>query len=106
MAAKKQEMASGIIRPECLYSREAFLGATGLSAKRIRDAQREGVEAPWLTVGKRKYIFGSAAIQYVVSLSELERPSLCEPSGHQLQPLVARPEERIERTRLFGLGVN
>lgn len=97
--------ATGIIQPECLYSREAFLEATGISAKRIRAAQRRGVEAPWLTVGKRKYIFGSAAIQYVVSLSELERPSLCETAGHQLQPLVARPEEQIERTRIFGLGV-
>lgn len=105
MAAKKQSMSTGIIQPECMYSREAFLEATGISPKQIRAAQRRGVEVPWLTVGKRKFIFGIAAIQYLVSLSELERPSLCEPSGHQLQPLVARPEERIERTRIFGLGV-
>jgi hypothetical protein len=104
MAAKQKAMFNGVIQPECLYSREAFFEATGISPKRIRAAAQRGVEAPWLTVGKRKYIFGSAAIQFVVSLSELERPSLCEPMG-QLPQLVSRPEERIERTRIFGLGV-
>ncbi len=103
--AKKRKSPAGVIQPECLYSRRAFLEATGISANRLRDARRRGVEPPWLTVGKRKFLFGSAAIQYIVSLSELERPRLCDEMSHQIEQLIPRGEARCERTRIFGLGV-
>ena len=103
--SKKSKSSVGRIQPECLYTRRAFLEATGISAKRVRAARRRGVEPTWLNVGKRKFIFGSAAIQYVVSLSELEQPSLCHELPNLPEPMAPRGETRSERTRIFGLGI-
>lgn len=103
--SKKSKPTTGVIQPECLYSQRAFLEATGISARRLREARRRGVEPPWLTVGKRKFLFGSAAIQYIVSLSELEQPKLCDELSRQLEPFIPSGETSNDRTRIFGLGV-
>lgn len=99
----KNTTSGGCIQPERLYTRRGFLEASGLSPRQIRKAGRREVEPLWLVVGRKRFIFGSAAIQFIVSLSELERPSLCEGPSHQLESLVPRPETRRERTQIFGL---
>jgi hypothetical protein len=59
------------ICPSRLYSRRGTILESGLSATRIREARQQGIEIPWLIVGKRKYVRGSDLIAYIERLAAL-----------------------------------
>jgi hypothetical protein len=59
------------IDPGRLYSRRGVITESGLSATRMREARQQGIELPWLTVGKRKFARGSDLISYIESLAAL-----------------------------------
>ncbi len=58
------------IAPERLYTLKGFIAASGVSATRIRESRRAGVVLPMLDVGRRKFIRGSDAIEYIERLSQ------------------------------------
>ena len=59
------------LAPERLYSLAGFVKATGVSLSRIRLARRAGLEFPTVRVGKRAFVLGSQAIEYLLQLAEL-----------------------------------
>ena len=58
------------IDPNCVYSLRGFQ-AFGISATRMREARRAGVAPKFLEAGRRKFIRGSDAIEYIERLSRL-----------------------------------
>lgn len=63
------------IAPERLYTLRGFQSASGISSTRMREARRQGNECPMLEVGKRKFIRGVDAIQFVERLAQYEQVS-------------------------------
>ena len=59
------------IAPERLYTLKGFIAASGISATRMREARRAGITIPTLETGRRKFIRGSDAIEYIERLSRL-----------------------------------
>jgi hypothetical protein len=57
------------IDPDLLYSLPAFIEAVGISHGRLRDYAKAGFELPTFAVGRRKYIKGATAIEYLELLS-------------------------------------
>jgi hypothetical protein len=60
------------IDPARLYSIRGFHAASGISETRVRMAKRCGIELPSIEVGKRKFVTGQAAIDYIKRLAEIE----------------------------------
>lgn len=54
-----------------LYSRQGFITASGISPTRLREARLQGLEPAWLEVGRRLYLRGNDAINFVEQLAEL-----------------------------------
>jgi hypothetical protein len=54
-----------------LYTLRGFQVASGISSTRMRSARQQGVVCPMLEVGRRKFIRGSDAINYIERLAEL-----------------------------------
>lgn len=63
--------APSYIAPERLYSLKGFHAAAGVSPTRMREARRLGVVLPMIEVGRRKFIRGSDAIDYIERLASL-----------------------------------
>jgi hypothetical protein len=57
------------IDPDLLYSLPAFIEAVGISHGKLRDYAKQGFELPTFAVGRRKYIKGATAIEYLERLS-------------------------------------
>lgn len=60
------------IAPERLYSLRGFQEAAGVSATRMLEARRRGVNLITIDVGRRKFVRGTDAIAYLERLAELE----------------------------------
>jgi hypothetical protein len=60
------------IDPNCLYSLRGFQAASGISATRMREARNAGISPKFLEVGRRKFLRGSDAIEYLERLSRLD----------------------------------
>ena len=61
----------GFIAPERLYTLKGFQAGSGVSATRMREARKVGITLPTLEVGRRKFVRGSDAIDYIQRLSQL-----------------------------------
>lgn len=70
--ARATTEAPTYIAPERLYSIRGFQEASGVSATRMREARHKGVDIKSITVGRRKFVRGADAIDYVERLAELE----------------------------------
>jgi hypothetical protein len=57
--------------PTRLYTIRGFHIESGVSPTRVREAKRLGVALPCFEVGKRKFIRGRDAIDYIERLSAL-----------------------------------
>jgi hypothetical protein len=57
------------IDPNVLDTWNGFQIASGISATRMRQARRDGIVLPRLEVGKRKFIRGRDAIEYIERLA-------------------------------------
>ena len=57
------------INPETLYSYPEFIRCSGLSYTRIRQAGRDGLEIPTIACGRRKFIRGRDAIDFIERLA-------------------------------------
>jgi hypothetical protein len=63
------------IAPERLYTLRGFHDASGISETRIREAQRRGIGLPTLSVGRRKFVRGCDAIEYIERLAAAAPPT-------------------------------
>ncbi|GEM_PF-6211575 len=59
------------IDPDRLYSLRGFQEASGISATRMREARLQGVVPNFLSVGRRKFLMGRHAIDYLELLAKL-----------------------------------
>jgi hypothetical protein len=57
--------------PDRLYSLRGFQEASGISATRLREARRAGVDVLRLKVGRRVFIRGADAIAFIEALAQL-----------------------------------
>lgn len=62
----------GVIHPDSLYSRRAFITTTGLSETRLREAKKRGIQPRKIWVGKRNWIRGRDAIAFIELLAQDE----------------------------------
>lgn len=60
------------IDPQSLYTRPGFIKASGFAAARIAQLAAEGVRPSWLKVGRRHYIEGSEAIEFIKAAAKHE----------------------------------
>ena len=63
--------APSYLAPERLYSIKGFIAAAGVSSTRMREARHAGIVLPALEVGRRKFIRGSDAIEYLEKLAAM-----------------------------------
>ena len=56
--------------PDRLYSLSYFVKASGLSTTRLKKAKAKGIEPRVISCGRRKFVFGADAIDFVRRLSE------------------------------------
>lgn len=66
--AKQQQEGPTFIRPDCLYSLAGFRRSSGISATRMREARKAGIVPRTIEVGRRKFIRGSDAIEFIERL--------------------------------------
>jgi hypothetical protein len=59
------------IDPGRLYALRGFQAASGIAATRMREARLQGITPTTLRVGKRIFIRGHDAIEYIERLSKL-----------------------------------
>jgi len=59
------------LRPDSLYTLRGFKDAAGIGHSVIRRARNAGISLPTMTVGRRKFIEGKAAIQFLKSVAKL-----------------------------------
>ena len=59
------------ILPDALYPRAAFVRASGISRTRLREARLMGLPLPVMRVGKRQFVLGRDAIEWIIELAEL-----------------------------------
>lgn len=59
------------IDPECLYSLKGFQQQSGISATRMREGRKQGVDLPRLRVGRRVFVRGADGIAYIERLAQL-----------------------------------
>jgi hypothetical protein len=62
------------IDPERLYALRGFQEAAGIAATRMREARLQGLTPTTLRVGKRVFIRGKDAIEYIEALAHLSAP--------------------------------
>lgn len=63
---------TGVIDPHCLYPLVTFYRVSGISRARVRDAKREGIELPKKWCGKRAFVHGRDAIEFVFTLDAMQ----------------------------------
>ena len=71
------------IEPGATYSLAGFIAASGISYSRIRRAARAGVDIPTFAIGRRKFIKGSNAVEYLDQLAEQTEQANASESGFQ-----------------------
>lgn len=71
--AKGKSHDPSFIDPGRLYTLRGFQVASGISSTRMRSARAQGIACPMLEVGKRKFIRGSDAIDYIIRLAAAGR---------------------------------
>lgn len=59
------------VDPARLYSIRGFWAASGVSPTRVREAKRSGIDLPTIEVGRRKFVRGVDAIQFIERLAAL-----------------------------------
>lgn len=59
------------IDPERLYALRGFQAAAGIAPTRMREARLQGLTPTTLKVGKRVFIRGKDAIEYIEALARL-----------------------------------
>lgn len=59
------------IAPERLYSLRGFYEASGITPTRTREARLQGLCLETIEVGRRKFVRGAAAIEFIESLASL-----------------------------------
>ncbi len=59
------------IAPERLYALKGFIAASGVSATRRREASQRGIVLLTIEVGRRKFVRGHDAIEYIEKLAQL-----------------------------------
>lgn len=59
------------ILPGAMYPYAAFIKSSGISKTRIREARLQGVDLPKVTVGRRIFVRGADAVEYIEQLAEL-----------------------------------
>jgi hypothetical protein len=69
MSRPKPKTPTGFIAPDYLYTRQGFIDSSGISASRMRVARLRGIHPKWLDVGRRKFILGRDAIDYIIQLA-------------------------------------
>lgn len=57
------------IEPGVVYTLREFIRASGLSYSRIREAARAGIEMKTLRVGRRVFVKGDDAIEFIERLA-------------------------------------
>ena len=57
--------------PERVYSLHGFQQTAGITATRMREGRLQGIDAHWIRVGRRKFIEGREAINYLKALAQL-----------------------------------
>ena len=60
-----------VIRPEDVYPLQGLIAASGISYTRIRDAAKAGLEMKTMKAGKRVFVRGSDAIEFIEKLAAL-----------------------------------
>ena len=61
------------LAPDYLYTYQGFIDVSGINKTRMREARvKHGIEPQWLSVGRRKFLRGSDAIEYVLQLAAIE----------------------------------
>ncbi|HMP08229.1 MAG TPA: hypothetical protein PJ982_17915 [Lacipirellulaceae bacterium] len=58
------------IDPQRLYTLAGFMAASGFNFSRMRELRIKGIDLPRLRVGKRVFIEGHAAIEYIRKAAE------------------------------------
>ena len=61
------------IDPTRMYAIRRFIADSGISATRIRQADRQGIELRKIKTGKRVFVRGSDGIAFIEQLAELQR---------------------------------
>jgi hypothetical protein len=64
-----QKPLPSFIDPTFLYTWKGFQIASGISSTRIHQARRAGIVLPTLEVGRRKFVRGRDAIEYIERLA-------------------------------------
>lgn len=71
MHAKQQAKGLAPIAPERMYPLTVFERITGLGPTRRREGRLAGVHLETIDVGRRKFVPGTAGIDYIKRLSEV-----------------------------------
>ncbi|MAT71200.1 MAG: hypothetical protein CMJ58_16945 [Planctomycetaceae bacterium] len=66
-----RQQPAAYIDPERLYSYRGFQISSGISQTRIREARLMGLPLPILKIGRRNYVRGREAIEWMEKLAEL-----------------------------------
>lgn len=69
------------IAPERLYALKSFVIASGISSTRMREARRLGVLLTTIKVGRRIYVRGVDAIDYIERLAKLNKSEQLNSEG-------------------------
>jgi hypothetical protein len=59
------------VDPDRLYALRGFYEASGISPSRAREARLMGYPLPTVDIGKRKWVQGSAGIEWMLKLAEI-----------------------------------
>jgi hypothetical protein len=71
VSTTRQTWERSFIDPDRLYTLTGFRVASGIAQTRMREARLQGVVPRQLKVGKRIFIRGADAIEYIERLAEL-----------------------------------
>jgi hypothetical protein len=70
-STKTAKPKPSFIDPNRLYSLAGFLQCSGFTPQRMGELRRLGIDLPRLKCGRRVFIEGSAAIEYIRRASQL-----------------------------------
>ena len=59
------------IEPKTIYPLTVYEGYSGITPTRRREARLQGVELETVNVGRRKFVMGSAGIDFILRLAAL-----------------------------------
>ena len=59
------------IDPDFLYTYNGFIRCSGITKSRIREARLQGIPLPSINVGRRIFVPGARAIEFIETLAKL-----------------------------------